>query len=115
VRIVLGSESEVKRRALLRALAVLGVGAEVLAVAVPDAPAQPLSEAATEEGAAFRAWYARRHGGGELGVGLEGGVDRDSGWLTMYAAVTDGERLRLGRGPSLPLPEPPGRSSRRMS
>ena len=105
VRVALGSESEVKRRALLRALSALGARAELVALPVPGAPAQPLSETATEEGAAFRAWYAKKHGHAELGVGLEGGVDLDSGWLTMYAAATDGERLALGRGPSVPLPE----------
>ncbi len=105
MRVALGSESEVKKRALLRALSALGARAEVVPLTVPDAPVQPLSEAATEEGAAYRAWYAKKHGEAALGVGLEGGVDLDSGWLTMYAAVTDGERLRLGRGPSLPLPE----------
>ncbi len=105
MRVALGSESEVKKKALLRALSALGARAEVVALAVPGAPAQPLSEAATEEGAAFRAWYARKHGDAGLGVGLEGGVDLASGWLTMYAAATDGERLSLGRGPSVPLPE----------
>jgi len=89
VRLALGSKSEVKKRALERALSDLGLSAEVEALAVPDAPRQPLSEAATEEGAAYRAWYAKRHGEAELGVGLEGGVDLESGWLTMYAAVTD--------------------------
>jgi len=95
----------VKVRALARALKRLGAPAPVASLAVPDAPRQPTSEAATEEGAAFRAWYARRHGGAEVGVGLEGGVDLATGWLTMYAAATDGARLFLGRGPSLPLPE----------
>ena len=104
MRIALGSESEVKRRALMRALGALGLRAEVRALAVPGAPRQPLSEAVTEEGAAYRAWYAKRHGDAALGVGLEGGVDLASGWLTMYAAATDGERLRLGRGPAVPLP-----------
>ncbi len=103
--IALGSQNPVKQRALERALARLGVKAPVTAVAVPDAPRQPTSEAATEEGAAFRAWSARRQTGAGIGVGLEGGVDLASGWLTMYAAATDGERLFLGRGPSLPLPE----------
>ncbi len=104
MRVALGSKSEVKRRALVRALSELGVTGEPRTLSVPGAPVQPLSEAATEEGAAFRAWYAKKHGHAELGVGLEGGVDLDSGWLTMYAAATDGERLALGRGPSVPLP-----------
>jgi len=102
---VLGSENPVKRRALEAALERLGLKAKVRALSAPGAPAQPLSEAATEEGAAYRAWHARRASGGDWGVGLEGGVDLESGWLTMYAALTDGEALFLGRGPGLPLPE----------
>jgi len=105
VTVALGSQNPVKRRALERALARLGVASRVVPVTVPNAPRQPTSEATTEEGAAFRAWYARKQTGAGIGVGLEGGVDLASGWLTMYAAATDGERLYLGRGPSLPLPE----------
>jgi len=105
MRIALGSERPAKRRASERALRALGLSAELLTLLVPEAPRQPLSEAATEEGAAFRAWYAKKHTDAELGVGLEGGVDLDSGWLTMYAAVTDGKGLWLGRGPSVPLPK----------
>ena len=101
----LGSENPVKRRALSAALDRLGLEAEVRPLPVPGAPAQPLSEAATEEGAAYRAWHARRALEADWGVGLEGGVDLESGWLTMYAALTNGEALYLGRGPGLPLPE----------
>ncbi len=104
MRIALGSEQPVKLRAARRALAALGLPADLRPLRVPGAPRQPLTEAATEEGAAFRAWYAKRHAEAELGVGLEGGVDLESGWLTMHAAVTDGEGLWRGRGPSVPLP-----------
>ncbi len=106
MQIALGSENPVKKRALLRALRRLEVSAEPVFRRVPMAPRQPRTEAETEEGAAYRAWYARRTTGAAVGVGLEGGVDLASGWLTMYAAATDGERLFLGRGPSVPLPEP---------
>ncbi len=47
----------------------------------------------------------------DLGVGIEGGVatydsDGDDGdlFLVMWAAVTDGDRIGLGTGPSLVLP-----------
>jgi len=46
----------------------------------------------------------------DYGVGIEGGVaDLETGpglWLVMWAAVTDGERIERGSGPSLRLPDP---------
>ncbi len=105
MRLALGSKNPVKFEALAAALAARGLKAEIIPVAVAEAPAQPLSEEETRRGAVFRAEAALRRSGAELGVGLEGGVDLESGWLTMYAAVTDGLRTALARGPGLPLPE----------
>lgn len=69
---------------------------------------QPFGEPETVEGAETR---ARRvvESGYDLGVGLEGGVSEvpevDGLFLVMWAAVSDGERVGLGAGPRLRLPE----------
>ncbi|WP_227375605.1 inosine/xanthosine triphosphatase [Haladaptatus halobius] len=69
---------------------------------------QPFGERETLAGAENRA--RRAAAGRDLGVGLEGGVsevaDADGLYLTMWAAVTDGESLGRGSGPRLQLPEP---------
>jgi len=105
VRLALGSTNPVKFEALAAAVAARGLKAEIIPLAVGEAPTQPLSEEETRRGAVLRAEAALRRSDAELGVGLEGGVDLEGGWLTMYAAVTDGLRTALARGPGLPLPE----------
>ncbi|WP_227355522.1 inosine/xanthosine triphosphatase [Haladaptatus salinisoli] len=68
---------------------------------------QPVGERETLAGAENRA--RRAAVGRDLGVGLEGGVsdvpDADGLYLTMWAAVTDGETTGRGSGPRLQLPE----------
>ncbi|MFP8955735.1 inosine/xanthosine triphosphatase [Natrialbaceae archaeon A-CW3] len=71
---------------------------------------QPFGLDETMTGAKTRARRALEETDATYGVGLEGGVARfdDDGslYLVMWAAITDGERIACGSGPSLPLPEP---------
>ncbi|WP_224447562.1 DUF84 family protein [Haloprofundus salilacus] len=110
MRIAVGSENPVKRRAV----EAVTDGATVEAVAVPSGVSeQPRGHAETIAGAETRAWHA--FDAGEYGtdeydyaVGLEGGVatfdEVDDLYLVMWAAVTDGVRVGRGSGPSVRLP-----------
>jgi inosine/xanthosine triphosphatase len=70
---------------------------------------QPTGHEETVTGAETRARNALGSGDYDLGVGLEGGVARFEGtdglFLVMWAAVTDGERMGHGSGPSFRLPD----------
>ncbi|WP_135805727.1 inosine/xanthosine triphosphatase [Halorussus marinus] len=109
MRVAVGSTNPVKRRATETALS--GVtDASVDAVDVRSGVSeQPFGPSETIEGARTRARNALDAGAFDLGVGLEGGVAEVEGadglFLTMWAAVTDGERSGLGAGPRLGLPE----------
>jgi len=105
VEIALGSTSAVKLLALRWALERLGLDVDPATVAVPSLVAeQPLSEAETVEGAVNRARLARERIGAALGVGIEGGVDLERGWIVNIAAVGDGQVVALGRSPGVQLP-----------
>ena len=125
MRVLVGSTNPVKVAATERAVAerfeatVDGIG---VASGVPE---QPRGRAETVTGARNRAAAALADGG-DLGVGIEGGVTefpqqgavRNPGvadaderaaltgtFLVMWAAVTDGREWGIGSGPSLRLPE----------
>lgn len=70
---------------------------------------QPRSIAETVTGAENRARRALAATDADYGVGLEGGVARLEGTpglsLVMWGAVTDGNRMERGGGPTLRLPE----------
>ncbi|WP_226481091.1 inosine/xanthosine triphosphatase [Natrinema amylolyticum] len=70
---------------------------------------QPRSIEETVTGAENRARRALAATDAEYGVGLEGGVARLEGTtglsLIMWCAVTDGDRIERGGGPTLRLPE----------
>lgn len=72
-------------------------------------PEQPRGRPETVAGARNRARRALAAGEYDLGVGLEGGVDRPGDppgtYLIMWAAATDGDRIEYGGGPALRLPE----------
>ncbi len=105
VEIALGSTNAVKVLALRWALERLGLNVEPRPVEVPSGVAdQPLSEAETVAGALARARAAREALGAALGVGIEGGVDLEGGWVVNVAAVEDGARSALGRSPGVRLP-----------
>jgi len=130
-RVVVGSTNPVKVAATERVVAAVAeTGSNAAAVgnvAVEPVPVdsgvseQPRGRAETRTGAenrARRALDAAATGetaDADYGVGIEGGVAEgsvgESGtppglWLVMWAAVTDGERLERGGGPSLRLPDP---------
>lgn len=104
-----GSRNPVKISAVETALSDLA-GVRVEGVAVESGvPEQPWGRAETIDGAETRARRALNVETHDLGVGIEGGVadvDAVSGLsLIMWAAVTDGDRLVRGGGPTLPLPK----------
>lgn len=110
VRVAVGSGNPVKRSAAVAAFERAGVPAAVEAEPVPSGVSeQPRGTAETVRGAENRATAALDAGGYDYGVGLEGGVTRveaqDGLWLTMWAAVADGERVTTGCGPRLRLPD----------
>ncbi|MCL9814702.1 DUF84 family protein [Natranaeroarchaeum aerophilus] len=103
-----GSTNPVKIGAVEAAFSELP-GVQVEGIAVDSrVPEQPWGRAETIEGAENRARCALDAGSYDLGVGIEGGVevvDEIPGLsLIMWAAVTDGDRLVRGGGPTLPLP-----------
>jgi inosine/xanthosine triphosphatase len=108
MRVAVGSRNPVKVAAVETILE--ESGATVTPVSVDSGVAeQPTSVAETLAGARNRARRALASAGGDVGVGIEGGVARfddvDGLFLIMWAAATDGDRLECGSGPSLRLPE----------
>ncbi len=108
-RIHVGSTNPVKIAATERVAGDL-LGATVEGVAVDSGvPEQPRGRAETIAGAENRARRALAAGEADYGVGVEGGVAETDGtpgtWLIMWAAVSDGERLARGGGPSIRLPD----------
>lgn len=108
MRVAVGSLNPVKYRATASALGERAVAVEQIDVD-SGVSEQPLSTAATIEGAKNRARRARQAGDYDLGVGIEGGVARVEGvdglFLTMWAAVDDGTQISVGAGPRLRLPD----------
>jgi inosine/xanthosine triphosphatase len=122
VHLVVGSENPVKREATARVFPEATVDPLGVDSGVSE---QPTSHAETLRGARYRAERAFAARDADLAVGIEGGVapapvEPDSLWpdadraidlvgadrsLVMWAAVTDGERLAAGGGPTLPLPD----------
>ena len=120
VQIGVGSGNPVKRRAVELAVgeeppAGWSEGIRVEAVTVDSGVSeQPTGHEETLSGARNRA--AAVHAVGErdgtpydLAVGIEGGVagfpGADGRFLVMWAAVSDGDRVEVGSGPSLRLPD----------
>jgi non-canonical (house-cleaning) NTP pyrophosphatase len=130
VYIAVGSGNPVKRDAVVRVFPSATVGAVRVDSGVSE---QPTSHAETRHGAALRARRAYETENPDLAVGIEGGVavgpgesaetasdarragGCDSGptglravdddlFLVMWAAVTDGDLIAYGGGPTLPLP-----------
>lgn len=105
MRVGVGSGNPVKRRATAAVLADATVEAVPVDSGVRE---QPVGHAETIRGAVNRAQAVLDAGDYDLGVGIEGGVadvpGTDGLFLIMWAAVTDGDRLGRGGGPSLQLP-----------
>jgi inosine/xanthosine triphosphatase len=108
MRVAVGSENPVKVVATEQAIGER-FDADVLAVGVDSGISeQPRGREETITGAENRARRALAETDAGLGVGIEGGVAAVEGmpglFLIMWAAVTDGEQLGRGGGPSLRLP-----------
>ena len=106
--VAVGSTNPVKVDAVERTLE--RFRPSVSAVAVDSGvPEQPWSIEETVTGAENRARRALAATDADYGIGREGGVTRLDGVpglsLIMWAAVTDGDRLERGGGPTLPLPD----------
>lgn len=109
MRIAVGSGNPVKRRAVEQAVEAT-FDAEIEAVPVDSGVSeQPTGREETVSGATTRARNALAAGEYHLGVGPEGGVAEvpsvDGLFLIMWVAVTDGEQVGLGSGPSFRLPD----------
>ncbi|WP_338727690.1 inosine/xanthosine triphosphatase [Haladaptatus sp. DJG-WS-42] len=107
MRVGVGSQNPVKVRATERAVGdVLSTTVEAVAVE-SGVGEQPYGLDETITGAENRARAVLDTGDYELGVGIEGGVAPIEGdlYLVMWAAVTDGEIVGKGAGPSLVLPD----------
>jgi inosine/xanthosine triphosphatase len=118
MHIAVGSGNPVKRDATARVFDEAVVEARVVGSGVSE---QPFGHAETRRGAVTRACRALADSSAStLGVGIEGGVavvdEFDGGCdslelvgdglsLVMWAAVTDGDTLSCGGGPTLPLPD----------
>jgi inosine/xanthosine triphosphatase len=108
MRVAVGSQNPVKVAATEIALDGQ-FGAEVVPADVdPGVAEQPRGHPETVAGAENRAQEALAGTDAALGVGVEGGVaafdGTDGRFLVMWAAVTDGERVGRGAGPSMRLP-----------
>jgi inosine/xanthosine triphosphatase len=104
MRVAVGSGNPVKRDAVAAALPDATVESVSVASGVPE---QPWGDDETIEGARNRAERALDAGEYNLGVGLEGGVAVRNGdlFLVMWAAASDGERIEIGGGPRMRLPD----------
>jgi inosine/xanthosine triphosphatase len=108
--IAVGSGNPVKRRAVERAYPHASVAAIAVGSGVSE---QPFGHEETIEGAVTRARRALDAGDFDLGVGIEGGVAAyptggdggDTLYLIMWSAVTDGDRIGRGAGPTFALPD----------
>ena len=108
VKVAVGSRNPAKLEAVREAILRVWPQAQVEGVDVPSGVSQmPMSDAECLEGARNRARAARDALAADLGVGLEGGAQRqgDALLLTGWAAVcaTDG-REGVGGTARLPLP-----------
>ena len=109
MNVAVGSGNPVKRDAVAAALPDATVEVVLVESGVSE---QPWGDDETVEGARNRAEraLASEYGAAsryDLAVGLEGGVaERNDGlFLVMWAAATDGERVEVGGGPRLRLPD----------
>lgn len=108
MKLAVGSTNPVKVAAVERTLS--RYEPTVTAVGVDSGvPEQPRSIPETVTGARNRATRALESTEADYGVGLEGGIADLEGVpglsLIMWAAVTDGDRLECGGGPTLRLPD----------
>ena len=108
MKIAVSSTNPVKVTAVRQVALKKWPDVEATAVNVPSGVSEmPMSDAEAIAGAQNRATAARERCGADLGVGLEGGVHRESFGLTLmgWVAVVDGNgREGIGGAGRLPLP-----------
>lgn len=109
MKVAVGSRNPAKLEAVRTALEPVWPQARVEGVSVPSGVAEmPMSDAECLQGARNRARAARQALGADVGIGLEGGVQRQNdrlllvGWVVVSAA--DGREGLAGTA-RLPLPE----------
>lgn len=109
MRIAVGSRNPAKVEPVREVAALLFPGAEVVAVdAASGVSDQPLSDAETLRGARERARAALERTGAQVGVGIEGGLDRVEGvWMgfTWAAVLCADGRAGVASSARFPLPE----------
>lgn len=109
MRIAVGSTNPAKVNAVRLVIRKLWPAAEILPVEAPSGVNKmPLSDAECLAGARNRAQAARLQAAADLGIGLEGGVNREPAGLMLlgWVAVVDGYGHEgVGATARLPLPE----------
>lgn len=108
MKVAIGSKNPAKIEAVRLTVARIWPEAELVPVAVSSGvPAMPMSDAECLAGARHRAGVARAQTKGDLGVGLEGGVNPEPAGLVLlgWVAIVDASgREGVGSTARLPLP-----------
>jgi inosine/xanthosine triphosphatase len=106
MKIIIGSKNPAKITAVKNSFSHQD---EVISVDVPSGVSeQPFSDEETIKGAINRAVAALKEGNGDIGIGLEGGVQETSHGLLICnwgALVSSGRNPIIAGGARLPLPE----------
>lgn len=107
MKIIIGSKNPAKIHAVQ--VGFQSYQAEFTSMNVPSGvKEQPFSDEETIKGAINRAYAALKEGDGEIGIGLEGGVQETECGLFLCnwgALVEDGEVPIIAGGARIPLPE----------
>lgn len=107
MKIIIGSQNPAKIAAVKSAFE--QYEADFLTLSVPSGVSeQPFSDEETIKGAVNRAYHALKAGDGDLGIGLEGGVQETPYGLFLCnwgALVEEGKEPIIGGGARIPLPE----------
>ncbi|MCL1074323.1 inosine/xanthosine triphosphatase [Shewanella dokdonensis] len=109
IRIVVGSTNPVKINAAKSAVATLHPAAEIICdgIKAPSGVAdQPMTDAATRQGALNRVNWCRQHAQADYYLAMEGGVDLVAAQAYTYAwvVIADNHHICLNRSAHLPLP-----------
>ncbi|WP_077214277.1 DUF84 family protein [Bacillus dakarensis] len=107
MKIVIGSKNPAKIKAVEEVFE--KYKPEIIALSVPSGVSeQPLSDEETMKGAMNRAWAALEAGQGDIGIGLEGGVQQHENGLFLCnwgVLAEEGKPPLFGGGARIPLPE----------
>lgn len=107
MKIIIGSKNPAKIMAVQTAFS--DYEAEIISKDVPSGVSdQPFSDEETIKGAINRAYGALELSGGQIGIGLEGGVQKTEYGLFLCnwgALAEEGKNPILGGGARIPLPE----------